>query len=513
MIVKSMIPRIVLCLPLVVPSIVSAAAKDAASVPIPSGVTRVLSGAQPLAFGGGPFTGPSDVITEAQREAMRKEVDANVLRLRLAGKLAAISPDVHPLYGWPLRMAAGLSDPGFHGISNFVDLDPNFPGFLLDYNCGTRTYDTNDGYNHGGIDFFTWPWSWLKMDQNAVEVVAAAPGQIIYRNDGNFDRSCGPNNNDWNAVFVQHGDGSIAWYGHLKNGSLTAKQVGDSVVEGEFLGVVGSSGNSTGPHLHLETYNAVGQLTEPYAGTCNTFNPETWWKSQRAYYDSAVNRITTGDLGPTIPACTDESPNLRATFPVNSQIYFTAYYRDQLNTQLSVYTIYRPDGTVWSQWTHSSPGPFSASFWFWSFSFSAGEPQGTWRFTVEFEGTTTERLFTIGSPGACASIPEKPGQGELFKVNKNATLLRLTWGASCNPPDTDYVVYDGAIGSYYSHTKIVCSTAGNRVANIAPAAGSRYYLVGPRNATREGSLGHSSAGAERPVGISACFPRALIDCP
>jgi hypothetical protein len=132
---------------------------------------------------------------------------------------------------------------------------------------------------------------------------------------------------------------------------------------------------------------------------------------------------------------------------------------------------------------------------------------------VQFEGNTHERLFTIGSPGACASVPEKPGQGELLKVSKNSTLLRLTWGASCNPPDTDYVVYDGAIGSYYSHSKLICSTAGNRVANIAPAAGSRYYLVGPRNATREGSLGRSSAAAERPVGISSCFPRALIDCP
>jgi murein DD-endopeptidase MepM/ murein hydrolase activator NlpD len=507
-----------LVLPLVTSSFASTAATNAAAMPIPAGVTRVLSGPQPTGFGGGPATGPKDFITDAQREELRKAVDANVERLRLSGKLLATAVDAHPLFGWPLRMAAGLPDPGYHGISNFVDLNPSFPGFLLDFNCGTRSYDTADGYNHRGTDFYTWPWSWRKMDRNEVEVVAAAPGQIIYRGDGNFDRSCGFNNNNWNAIFVQHSDGSMAWYGHMKSGSLTTKQVGDTVLEGEFLGVVGSSGNSTGPHLHLETYDALGQLIEPWAGTCNALNAETWWKTQRAYYDSAVNRVTTGDLPADFPTCPlAENPNARATFPAGAQVYFTTYYHDQLGSQLSTYTIYRPDGSIYAQWTHSSPAPhYSSSWWWWSFGFPVGEIQGAWRFTVDYEGTTTERVFMLGTPAACGNVPEMPAQGEVLQIGKNSTLLRLTWGASCNPPDTDYVLYDGAIGSYYSHSRIACSTGGNRVANISPATDSRYYLVGARNTTtptREGSLGHSSAGTERPVGTIACFTRLSIPCP
>ena len=36
-----------------------------------------------------------------------------------------------------------------------------------------------------------------------------------------------------------HADGSIAWYGHMKSGSLTEKQ--DTVAQGEYLGIIGSS--------------------------------------------------------------------------------------------------------------------------------------------------------------------------------------------------------------------------------------------------------------------------------
>lgn len=34
-------------------------------------------------------------------------------------------------------------------------------------------------------------------------------GQIIAKGDGQFDRSCGFNNNVWNAVYIQHSDGSV----------------------------------------------------------------------------------------------------------------------------------------------------------------------------------------------------------------------------------------------------------------------------------------------------------------
>lgn len=52
-----------------------------------------------------------------------------------------------------------------------------------------------------------------------------------------------------NLIIVEHGNGVETWYGHCSK--LYAK-VGDSVIAGDIIAAVGSTGNSTGPHLHFE---------------------------------------------------------------------------------------------------------------------------------------------------------------------------------------------------------------------------------------------------------------------
>jgi predicted lipid-binding transport protein (Tim44 family) len=66
-----------------------------------------------------------------------------------------------------------------------------------------------------------------------VQVVAAAPGTIVFRSDGHFDQNCGFGNGDWNAVYIVHEDGSVAWYGHMKRASLTSRVVGDAIAQGD----------------------------------------------------------------------------------------------------------------------------------------------------------------------------------------------------------------------------------------------------------------------------------------
>ena len=51
------------------------------------------------------------------------------------------------------------------------------------------------------------------------------------------------------TVVVDHGNGYQTLYGHLSK--ITVK-VGDTICRGERLGLVGSTGRSTGPHLHYE---------------------------------------------------------------------------------------------------------------------------------------------------------------------------------------------------------------------------------------------------------------------
>lgn len=178
---------------------------------------------------------------------------------------------------WPLQAAPTLIDYGYHGVSNFVDLDSAFPNQLRDYNCGTRSYDLASGSNHQGIDYFLWPFMWKKMDENAVAIVAAAEDVIVLKQDGQFDRNCSFGGGAWKAVYVERGDGSIAWYGNMKSNSLTPRSVGERVGAGEYVGLVGSSGNSTGPHLHFELHDASGQLIDPCAGPCNPTTTTSWW--------------------------------------------------------------------------------------------------------------------------------------------------------------------------------------------------------------------------------------------
>lgn len=348
--------------------------------------------------GGGDYSAhaPTDRISETQRQAIQAHIDSNLALLEAQGKLPESRAGAIT-FDWPLAAAGGLTDPGYHGISNFVDQNPGAPGQLLDYNCGARTYDLSSGYNHRGIDFFTWPFGWKKMDDEEVNIVAAAPGVIAFKSDGNFDRQCGFNNDDWNAVYVRHADNSITWYGHMKSGSVTAKGVGDSVATGEKLGIVGSSGSSTGPHLHMETYDGGGNLIEPYAGACNALNAGSWWSAQREYYDSALNAVTAGFAPPTFPACpTTEVPATRRVYVPGEAIYLTTYYRDQLDTQTSNHTLRYPDGTVATQWPFVSNAPhYSASYWYWEVMAGSGGPFGTWSFSVDYEDTSVAIEFDI----------------------------------------------------------------------------------------------------------------------
>lgn len=124
------------------------------------------------------------------------------------------------------------------------------PGF---YYLSSLFGEDRYSYNHGAIDI-------AGGGIMGSQVVAADGGTVIdvynscYHNWGK-NGSCGCNGGYGNYVMIDHGNGKVTIYGHLTNAIVS---YGQSVSKGQLLGYVGSTGNSTGPHLHFECrYNGV----------------------------------------------------------------------------------------------------------------------------------------------------------------------------------------------------------------------------------------------------------------
>ncbi len=463
-------------------------------------------------FGGGFEPTALDDLTDAQRAQIRAEIDRNIEALQAEGKLPPTA-EAAVLFGWPVAAANGLSAPGIHALWNFVDHNHASPGLVRDYLCGSRTYDRPDGYNHKGTDFGTWPFAWKYMAEDRVVVVAAAPGTIIYKLDGYFDMNCSAATYQLsNAMFLRHADGSETWYLHFKTNSQTSKPIGATVAAGEYLGVVGSSGRSGGPHLHFEAYDASRNLIDPYEGSCNGSTAASWWASQRPYYDSGLNDLTVGHSPPRFPPCPGiESPNEQSDFAAPATVYFTVYLRDTIAGQVILLQLIPPDGTIAKSWTHNLTGFSVATYRYWQVSFPAPQP-GTWTFRATVAGKVYDKQFNMGDAPA-GGVPVDPETA--LKVARTGSSIDLTWGDSCKSSDTDFAIYEGEIGNYYSHDAVAtCTTGGERSWSAdAGAAGSRYWLVVPKNAAHEGSYGTDSSGNERPPGFpSSCLSQSF-ECP
>lgn len=90
-----------------------------------------------------------------------------------------------------------------------------------------------------------------------INIIAAKDGIVVYptanvTNDCPFSStlsSCGGGYG--NYVIIQHSDGNYSLYAHLHENTITVV-AGDKVEQGQVIGKMGSSGNSTGAHLHFE---------------------------------------------------------------------------------------------------------------------------------------------------------------------------------------------------------------------------------------------------------------------
>jgi hypothetical protein len=101
---------------------------------------------------------------------------------------------------------------------------------------------------------------WNRTDDVGDPVVASAPGTVSVASYGSTGYG--------NWVRVAHANGESTIYAHLQ--SLAVK-VGQTVDQGSLLGAVGTSGNSSGPHLHFEERNSQGVLWPWFDGEAFVF--------------------------------------------------------------------------------------------------------------------------------------------------------------------------------------------------------------------------------------------------
>jgi murein DD-endopeptidase MepM/ murein hydrolase activator NlpD len=154
-------------------------------------------------------------VVEASRDGFQVISWAEQLRLKYANVSYSYTATTGAIR-WPFPYSVTISD-----------------GF------GLRDASISGRAQHNGMDF---------NPGNGAPIYAVADGIVILHADDQYGYG--------NNVVISHNVAGLAFdsqYSHMQTGS-SPLQVGDVVKAGDFIGLVGETGNSTGPHLHFEIH-------------------------------------------------------------------------------------------------------------------------------------------------------------------------------------------------------------------------------------------------------------------
>ena len=140
------------------------------------------------------------------------------------------------------------------------------PTFKAPFSCGqTWTYSTYSGHNYNALD-------WVRWDNGATagaSALAAAAGTVT-------TSAIGWNGGAGNMIVVDHGGGWTTHYFHLNALSVS---VGTQVAQGQKIGTVGTTGDSSGDHLHFE--QRLNGTAQPIVINGNSLAPYPYSYGQR----------------------------------------------------------------------------------------------------------------------------------------------------------------------------------------------------------------------------------------
>ncbi|WP_202079305.1 murein hydrolase activator EnvC family protein [Caldalkalibacillus salinus] len=172
-------------------------------------------------------------VDESEEELAKREAEMAQNAMQLANDISAKQKEIQTLqfdgvFAWPVPDSQRIT-------SHF----------------GLRTDPfTGASRGHNGMDVGA---------PQGTTIVAAADGIVIV---AEYLRGYG------NTVIIEHGDNTRTLYGHIRNGGIVVNS-GQRVEKGQKIAEIGSTGRSTGPHLHFEVHEN-GQQVDPMNYLKNT---------------------------------------------------------------------------------------------------------------------------------------------------------------------------------------------------------------------------------------------------
>ena len=284
---------------------------------------------------------------------------------------------------WPVE-GAPFTDTN---IGNYVDVDPT--SGILDYTGSNASYDGHTAWDIG-------PGNFREMDLG-IELYAAADGTVTAVNDGEYDRQTA-----WltpsppaNYVIIDHGAGWQTIYWHLRRDSLQV-EAGQTVSAGDFLGYMGSSGVSTGTHLHFGVRHE-GRAIEP------NFDPDAYFVDPLRYVGDAPTVYRSGLTNYIATSHVKERGSDVEIFDQASGqfTYVWARFSGLREDDLIEYVWIRPDNSVYTTGSRTMTRDYSGSWWWFSRTLPTVPDLGTWRVEFRVNGTKLgEETFEVTVDGA-----------------------------------------------------------------------------------------------------------------
>jgi hypothetical protein len=314
--------------------------------------------------------------------------------------------------------------------NNFVDLTSGSGSG--DWHCTDYTFNGHLGIDSDILGF--------TAQAIGVPIFAALDGTVIEAHDGEFDMNTGNGTDNPNFVRLSHGNGLRTLYLHMKKDSV-AVSVGQQVKAGQQIGLTGSSGLSTAPHLHFES-SVNGVVFEPFAGNCRAGTSN--WVSQPPFRTDLYLRefvMTQQNLNgwPGPPFDTTRTGTfITGTQPAN--LWFQVG-NGQAITQLGVRFL-RPDGSPGLSFPNISVVGNREVFYKLNFNVDF-DVTGTWKVELSInQQVVLNAPILVVSPGTpVTNTAPTPVTGVMDPASDGTVFCRITSSPILADADYDFVSY------------------------------------------------------------------------